>query len=202
METSMSRRKASRESGFTLIEVLVAVTVLAVGLLAVAALMSQMGASTNQSRYMGIEALLASEKLEDLNQYPADPAETAGALGHLVPGGSLTADVPGYFDHVQISSGAAAEANGDVIEIKIGTDPTTGGANYTIVSHSPNGQTLSQTALGTPPTPSVDMLTFDRRWQIVQGVPTAGVRQITVLITLANAGAGHSATFQTTMVRP
>jgi type IV pilus modification protein PilV len=200
METSMSRRKAGRESGFTLIEVLVAVTVLAVGLLAVAALMSQMGTSTNQSRYMGIEALLASEKLEDLNQYPADAVETA-AGGDLAPGGSLTADVQGYSDQVQISSGAAAEASGDLVEIRIGVDKN-GAADYTIVSHSPNGQTLSQTASGTPPTPSVDMLTFDRRWQIVQGVPTAGVRQITVLITLANAGAGHSATFQTTMVRP
>jgi prepilin-type N-terminal cleavage/methylation domain-containing protein len=201
METLMSRRKAGRESGFTLIEVLVAVTVLAVGLLAVAALMSQMGTSTNQSRFMGVEALLASEKLEDLNQFPVNATEI-GAGGNLAAGGSLTVDLPGYFDHVQISSGAAAEASGDLIEIKIGNDPVSGAANYTIISHSPNGQTLSQTSLGAPPTPSVDMLTFDRRWLIEQNVPVTGVRRITVQISLPNAGFGQSATFQTTMVRP
>lgn len=201
METLMSRRKARYASGFSLLEVLVAITVLAVGLLAVAALMSQMGGSTNQSRYMGIEALLASEKLEDLNQYPADAAQT-GAGGYLAPGGSLTADVAGYSDKVQISAGAAAESTGDVIEIKIGTDPTTGNANYTIVSHSPNGTVVSQTVVGTPPTPTVDMLTFDRRWQIVANTPVNGVRQITVQVSLPAATYGQTATFQTSMVRP
>lgn len=191
----MSRRKAGRASGFTLLEVLVAVTVLAVGLLAVAALMSQMGASTNQSRYMGIESLLASEKLEDLNQFPANAAETG-------PGGNLAPGV--YSDKVQISSGAAAEAQGDLVEIRIGVDAS-GNPDYTIVSHSPNGTTVSQTNPGTPPASSVDMLTFNRQWTIVQGSPVGGVanvRTITVLVSLANAGYGQSATFQTSMVRP
>lgn len=197
----MSRRKARRESGFTLVEVMVAITVLAVGLLAVAALMSQMGASTNQSRYAGIESLLASEKLEDLNQLPAN-GTTTGAGGALLPGGSLTADTAGYFDTVQVSSGAAAEATGDLVEIKIGADPTTGAANYTLVSHSPDGTTKSVTNTGTPPAATVDMLSFDRRWLIEANTPVNGVRRITVQVNLANAGAGQSATFQTSLVRP
>lgn len=191
----MSRRKARRASGFTLLEVLVAVTVLAVGLLAVAALMSQMGASTNQSRYMGIESLLASEKLEDLNQFPANAVET-GPGGNLAPGT--------YNDKIQISSGAAAEAQGDLVEIKIGVDAA-GAPNYTIVSHSPNGTTLSQTNPGAPPAATVDMLTFNRQWTIVQGSPVGGVgnvRTITVTVSLANAGYGQNATFTTSMVRP
>jgi hypothetical protein len=92
-----------------------------------------------------------------------------------------------------------------LIEIRIGVDPATGGPNYTIISHSPNGVTQSKTALGAPPVPSVDMLTFSRRWVIAAGssVPgVTGIRTITVQINLPNAGYGQNATFQTSLVRP
>src|SRR5258708_18215015 len=77
--------KMRRASGFTLVEVVVAVFILAFGLLAVAGLMTQMSVSTNTSRSSGMEVLLASEKLEDLNAPGlSDP--------YITPGGNLGAD--------------------------------------------------------------------------------------------------------------
>src|ERR1700744_1045544 len=97
MEISMSRRKASREDGFALIEVMIAIVILAIGLLGLAALLAQLTGTTTQSRYMGAEVMLASEKLEDLNQRTAtDPV--------LAAGGDLVANTPGYNDTVQLSS--------------------------------------------------------------------------------------------------
>ncbi|MGC2694752.1 MAG: prepilin-type N-terminal cleavage/methylation domain-containing protein [Candidatus Angelobacter sp.] len=98
MEISKSQnRRANRHGGFALIEVMVAIVILAVGLLGLAALMAQLSGTTSQSRYMGTEVMLASTKLEDLNRLAiGDP--------RLAAGGSLAADTAGYFDQVQISS--------------------------------------------------------------------------------------------------
>jgi|GEM_PF-4886177 len=93
----MSRRKASREDGFALIEVMIAIVILAVGLLGLAALLAQLTGTTTQSRYLGAEVMLASEKLEDLNQRSTnDPALTAG--------GDLVGGTAAYTDTIQISS--------------------------------------------------------------------------------------------------
>src|SRR5215471_2630357 len=203
METLQSHRSARSSRGFTLIEVMGAIFLLAWGLLALAMLISRMNVNTNQSRYMSDEALLASEKMEDLNRYPVvDPA--------IVAGGSLTANVTqtntvgavtrqvDYFDSVQVSTG-----NGSSTEITTGTD-VNGNPNYTQVTHTPNGDALSQTIAGPAPAPTPDMLVFTRRWIIEQDVPVAGVRRVTVLVTLNSAAAGptSSASFQATMVRP
>jgi len=93
----MSIRKKRTQTGFALIEVILAIGILAVGLLGLAALMAQLTGNTTQSRYLGTEVMLASEKLEDLNQLSTNDAS-------LAPGGSLTADNATYFDFVQVSS--------------------------------------------------------------------------------------------------
>src|ERR1700686_1792342 len=110
MEASMSTPKNRKRSGFALIEVMIAIAILAFGLLALAALLAQLFGNTTQSRYLGSEVMLASEKLEDLNQLDYKTYKLGGtALKPLLaPGGLLTtnftANTVDYFDQVQISS--------------------------------------------------------------------------------------------------
>lgn len=109
MEISKSRRKALKKDGFALIEVMIAILILAIGLLGLAALMAQLTGTTGNSRYMGTEVMLASEKLEDLNRLqPGDAA--------LAPGGNLLADVANYSDQIQVSSD-----NGTTTTVPAGT---------------------------------------------------------------------------------
>jgi type IV pilus assembly protein PilV len=98
METSkLHRRTRNNEDGFSLIEVMIAIVILAVGLLGLAALMAQLTGTTGNSRYMGTQVMLASEKLEDLNRLPVGNVA-------LLPGGHFTGDDVGYSDQVQVSS--------------------------------------------------------------------------------------------------
>jgi type IV pilus assembly protein PilV len=181
MEMSkLQNRKAKGNDGFALIEVMIAIVILAVGLLGLAALMAQLTGTTGQSRYMGTMVVLASEKLEDLNRIPvtvpADPAIFAADGGTA---GSITADTGPlggvvYFDQVQLSS-----------------------ENGTFVAPSAaNGKAAGA---------SSDMLIFKRRWVIEKdpaGLP-AGVRRITVRVTLLDGTQeARATTFQTSMVRP
>lgn len=182
--------------GFGLIEVMISITILAVGLLGLAALMAKLYGTTARSRYMGTQALLASGKLEDLSRLPACDPEIAVPPGDTTAG-SLTTDagqtvnasatvcgseVVNYFDEVQIStdSGAFTEIN-----------------NGVTISQSPNGE-ISHTA----PPASAKVITFKRRWVIEQDVPVAGARRITVaVITETGTTAEQAAIFQTSMVR-
>ena len=98
-----------------MVEVLFAVFILAFGLLALAALLAQLFGNSTQSRYLGTEVMLASEKLEDLNQLDYNTYKPTS----LAPGGSLIANNPNYFDQVQISNRSgiiadATDANGVV----------------------------------------------------------------------------------------
>ena len=171
--------KPRRARGFTLIEVIVAIAIMATGLMAVAALMTQLMGSTNNSRYMSTEVTLATEKLEFLNQLQAgDPI--------LTPGGSLANDIGPvvgsdgltnvwYFDQVQVSS-----TNGQVVDNNVG---------------------------GAPPAGANDLQTFSRRWVVESPVacgapPCPSVIRITVLVTpLTGSQTQRAATFQTSIVR-
>ena len=101
----MLRRRTGREDGFALIEVMFSIVILAIGLLGLAALMASLTGSTTQSRYLGTEVMLASEKMEDLNQldyttYRLTTLAPCATSGLVV----TNAAVAGCFDTVQISS--------------------------------------------------------------------------------------------------
>jgi len=169
----MSTPKKRKQSGFALIEVMIAISILAFGLLALAALLAQLFGNTTQSRYLGSEVMLASEKLEDLNQLDYKTYKLGGtaATPLLASGGSLTANNATYFDQVQISS-----RSGMVI------DPT----DKTAAAPAPN-----------------DLITFQRRWVIESDTPSPRVQRITVIvIPLTGTAVEKAETFQTSTVRP
>jgi type IV pilus modification protein PilV len=175
MEKSMSPHKLRCQSGFTLIETMVAILVLTIGLFSVAALMSSTLNMGAHARYMSTAALLGSEKLEDLSRLPnTDAALAAGTFN----------------DTVQISSN-----NGNIAET------TSTGGITTLYTQAPGG-TITVTTGGAMPAAAKDTLTFNRTWTIVKDVPIVGVRQITVNVALANTSLKPPVTFQTSMVHP
>ena len=189
MEKSQSLRKLGPQRGFTLAETMVAILVLTIGLLSVAALMSQMVGTSSQSRYMSTAALLASEKLEDLNHYSAKVPPAS-----LAAGGSLAANTAGYFDTVQISQG-----NGVIDEV------TSENGIATVISHLPDGTVTAVQGGAAPANPGAE--TYVRRWQIVSpavinGVGVNGTRQITVSVIMQNTPPNAPVTFQMSSVRP
>lgn len=198
---SQLKRRAGSRHGFTLVETMVAMAIMAIGLLGAAALMSQMSVSSNDSRYMSIEALLASEKLEDLNHWqPKDPnitvpvGATAGSLTNDLTA-TVGTTVVDYFDTVQISSG-----NGAMVETTTSTNAA-GVTTYTTTTHSPDGSVKVNTGT-VAPVPTADMLLFRRRWIIEKDVPEANVMRITVLVQLINGTRSQTSSFQSSMVRP
>jgi prepilin-type N-terminal cleavage/methylation domain-containing protein len=204
---SRSRPKQTeRERGFTLIETVVSIGVLAIGLTAMALLVANSLSGTDRSRYLGLATTLASEKLEDLNRWPEnDPnvfvpaaSNTAGSLTsdivQNVTSGAVTEPVS-YYDEVLLSS-----AGGSVSETRTGLDGS-GNVQYTTTSHSANGTVTTASPSTTPPT-TQGMDNFKRRWIIEKDQPTTGVRRITVLVTLMNQSVQPPVSFQMTMVRP
>jgi prepilin-type N-terminal cleavage/methylation domain-containing protein len=199
METYRSSITSTKgnPNGFTLIEVLIAITILVVGLSAMAMLAAQTLGGTERARYMSLAATLTSEKLEDLNRWPSvDP--------HVAVGGGLTTDSASgtynYYDDVDLSN-----VNGQVSETFSSTSG--GSTTYTTVSHSATG-VVNPTSTSSAPTGG-GIIAFHRRWLIeanpvVNGVTITGVRRVTVLATLT-AGAvrpGAPPSFQASMVRP
>jgi prepilin-type N-terminal cleavage/methylation domain-containing protein len=210
------------DDGFTLLEVLVALSVLAVGLMGSAALMTNSYKFSVRSRYMAEAAQLASEKLEDMGRYPTTDEHVTVMTGDNECGltsinceGSIASDATpqsitvggstytvNYYDSVFMST-----ANGtmqETYQTVTGTTP-----QYATLTFSPNGLTPTLTTSASAPTAGE---TFDRRWMVEQDQPVAGVRRVTVLVTLMDYSISPSTgntstpsspiTFQMSMVRP
>jgi prepilin-type N-terminal cleavage/methylation domain-containing protein len=203
MEALRLHPKKRIQRGFTLIEVLLAIAVLTFGLLALAGFIAQMSVGTNQARYMQLAAMLASEKLEDLNRIPnIDPAmaNNGGSLTSNTQATFATAgtnEVFAYNDQVQIST-----TNGLAREVIVGTD-TTGTVGYWEISTSPNGTANSVFTVGVPAATADDLI-FTRRWAVEVDKPAVGLRRITVLVSLVSPidVGGKVSNFQATLVRP
>ena len=198
--------KRSRAAGFTLIETVFAIGILTVGMVAMAALIANALGGTSRSHYIGLATTLASEKLEDLNRWPAnDPNVTVPAGGTTA--GSLTSDVTqdvtigavtetvSYDDEVILSA-----SGGSVSETQTSLD-SSGKLQYTTTTHTPDGDISTSTPTNTAPSTSGTM-SFKRRWIIEKDQPVAGVNRITVLVTLVNQSVQPPVSFQLSMVRP
>jgi Tfp pilus assembly protein PilV len=182
-------------SGFSLVEILVAVTILIVGLSALAALVAQTLSGTDQARYLSVATTLASEKLEDLNRWPSADA-------HVAAGGSLAANSASgsldYYDDVDLSN-----TTGQVSETVAST--SSGSTTYTNVIHNSTGY-INTTAATAPPA-GTGIIAFHRRWLIepnpvVNGITLTGNRRVTVLVTLTNSVVRPGVSFQMSLVRP
>jgi Tfp pilus assembly protein PilV len=194
-------RNLGSPAGFTLAEVLIAMFILSVGLIAMAVLVAQTLGGTERARDLGLATTLASEKLEDLNRWPT-------TVLNVVGGGSLTTDttvgIIDYFDDVVFTTTSGLET--ETISTKTG-----GLVTYISTSHSPNG-IVSQTSTTTAPATS-GQTAFHRQWLIemnptVNGVTLTapggltGPRRVTVVVTLVNSPIRPAVNFQMSMVRP
>lgn len=195
----------------SLIETLVAISIMSVGLMSMALLMARMITTTSRSGSMSTAMQLASEKLEDLNRYPCAANDLSKCDPNIaVPvgttAGSLTADssatvtsdsetvLVNYWDEVRFDATAGA-----VKEIKTGVDGS-GNTTYTTVSHAPDG-TISTSIPSTTAPSTSGTANFKRRWVIEKDQPAPGVRRVTVLVTLQNP-VGTPVNSQMSMVRP
>ncbi len=210
--------KRARSGGFSMLEVVVALAILTVGVMAAAALTAKMLATGHQSKYMSLASTLATEKLEDLNRYsPNDPQICVPAANTSV--GSLTSDAPpqsvtctagsgytgtvAYNDNVSISYNISSSpcpnpTAGCFSETVSGLSG--GNPSYTTTYHSPDGQIVPTTS-STAPT----NVTFHRRWIIEANNPAtvvAGTRRVTVLVTLLDNTVLPTVNFQMSLVRP
>ena len=209
-----SRPRQSSHRGFTLFETMIAIVVITAGLLAVGALVAKMNTTTSKSRYISVQAYLASEKMDELSRYPGsqystngpDPniwAPDGGSAGDLttqstatVTSGGTTVNVD-YYDLVQISAG-----QGTMSETTKRRDLTTNAVTYTTISQDVSG-TFNTSQSANAPAVASDSLYFERRWLIEKdptGLPK-GVRRITVVV-LDNNPSAQTKPFQVTMVRP
>jgi len=198
------RRDKRRSCGFTVVEVLVASFVLIVGLAAVAGLVGSTLGNTARSEYMTQAATLATEKLEDINRYPATDPNVAVTNG--TSAGSLTTDVlqdvtvngvseaVNYYDEVFF-----AASQGALAETTTGFDGN-GNLQYATVTYTPDGNMSAPVLSSTPP--NTGSIVFKRRWIIELNQPVTGVRRVTVLVTFSNQQVQPAVTFQMSMVRP
>lgn len=197
--------KTKRAEGLTLLEVMVSITILSIGLLAVALLVSSTMQSGTQARYMNMANVLASEKLDNLNKYPStDPnVACAGTCGALT-GPATCAAGDDYCDQVTVNE--ATGANYETQTQVVNNTPQT-----TTIVHTAIGCVDTPTNCGVAP-PAGGGSSFTRRWQItanptitaVAGGTTTitGARRVTVRVNVNGQSGASAVSFQISMVRP
>jgi len=198
------RLERALSRGFTIIEVLVAMFVLMIGLVAAGGLVGSTLGNTTNSQYVNQAATLATEKLEDLNHYPSIDPHVVAVSG--TPSGSLTQDLTqnvtttagtvaiDYYDEVYFSP-----AQGALVETGTSLDAN-GNVQYQTITYTPDG-TIATSAYSSTAPNTTSSITFKRRWIIEQDQPIVGVRRVTVQVTLINP-VRTPVTFQMSMVRP
>lgn len=200
-----NRRDRESSRGFTIVEVLVAGSILIIGLAAVAAVIGSTLGSTVRGEQMTQATTLASEKLEDLNRYPSTDPNVAVPNG--TSAGSLTSNIlqdvtvngvteaVNYYDEVFFSP-----SQGALVETTTGFDAN-GNLQYSTVTYTPDGNMSAPVTSSSAPS-TAGSTVFERRWMIEMNQPVNGVRRITVLVSLENQTIQPPVTFQMSMVRP
>jgi Tfp pilus assembly protein PilV len=214
------------------LETLVALIVLAVGVVATASLAARCMNTSRQSKYMSLAAQLASEKLEDLTRWDSDDPNVCVPEG-ISSVGSLTSDIVqtttcppplssctssggstdlvNYYDDVSINT-VVTGSNSPCPSTTYGCFSETvstyvnGSIVYATTVHAPSGQIQTLPPSSTPPM----LVTFHRRWIIEGNTPVTGVsaiclpgtRRVTVLVTLSDLSVQPLVTFQMSTVRP
>jgi len=212
-----SRFTKINSRGFTIIEVLVASLILAIGVLSAAALIGSVVGGTSRSEYMNQAATIASEKLEDLNRWPAsynvntgvDSGDPNIVVTNGIAAGSLTSNVVqdvtangtteavSYYDEVFFNPSQGA------LDEVVSSLSGSGAVQYTTISHPATGMITDPPPAPTSAPPSVvGAIAFQRRWMIELNQPVIGVRRITVLVTCTNGFVQPPVTFQMSLVRP
>jgi len=114
------------QAGFTLIEALLAMVILAFGLIAITNLLIVAASSNSVGNMSSAATALASQQIELLK---------AQTFTNIVPGGSLTADQTGYFRDDSIDGVATFHTRWQVVQItgdqqtrfiKVRTEPAPG----------------------------------------------------------------------------
>jgi prepilin-type N-terminal cleavage/methylation domain-containing protein len=115
MRRNQNMDRASKESGFTLLEMIVAIAILTIGLLAVGS-MQISGIGGNQSAYRTSEAVtLAQDRLEQLIFVPfADPLLDVGA-NKPAPG----ATPQGYAITYDVANIGGGVANAKLVTVRV-----------------------------------------------------------------------------------
>jgi len=122
-----TKTRASRESGVTLIETMIAAVILLVGVIAIMRLMavaigqnlSQGDVQTRVSEYAEdkMEQLMALSFTDVSSNTTVFPPTTTGGVGLTVGGGSsLSAPVTNYFDYLDISGNLLTSSTGAYYE--------------------------------------------------------------------------------------
>jgi Tfp pilus assembly protein PilV len=186
-----------------MVEVVVAITILTIGVMGMAFLMASTAVLGTTSRYTNMANVLASEKLDSLNKYPStDP--------NVAPGGALTGSATCgttdiYCDTVTVNESSGADYE---TQTQVNTDGTT---QTTTIVHASTGCVDTPTNCGVAGPPAGGS-TFTRRWLITLN-PTVtstggstetitGYRKVSVVVSQNGATDGHPVTFQMSMVRP
>jgi hypothetical protein len=124
-ETPVGRRGVSSEAGFTLVEALTAIVILAFGLIAIANLMIVAGTSNTVANQSTAATTLATQQMEILKNTPFTDPPTSNTFNPLLNGGgNLDADVAGFFNPPVFLPGVGEiQVRWQITEIP---DPTTG----------------------------------------------------------------------------
>lgn len=185
-----------------MIETVVALTILTVGVMGMAFMMAGTAVLGTVARFSNMANVLASEKLDSLNKYPAsDP--------NVAPGGSLTGPAACTATDIYCDTVTVSESSGADYETQTQVNPD-GTTQTTSIVHAASGCVDTPSNCGVAAAPTTGY-SFTRRWLItkdpvVNAGSTAqtvtGYRRITVVVTQDNASDGHPVTFQMSMVRP